>query len=75
MEDWILRPVEAKDIILRLGFLMIGVTRADLKATGILPETNELLMICKVIGSGTSMHSSRIKVKGIGLRVSDLEGE
>lgn len=54
---------------------MIGVTRADLKATGILPETNELLMICKVIGSRTSMHSSRIKVKGIGLRVSDLEGE
>ena len=53
---------------------MIGVTRVDLKTSGIYPDANELLMISKMVGSRPTLHSLR-KVVGIGSRVQDLEGE
>lgn len=53
---------------------MIGVTKADLKASGIYPDANELLMISKMVGSRSSMHSLA-KVVGLGSRVQDLVEE
>ena len=54
---------------------MIGVTRADLIASGICPDANELLMISRMVGSRTSMHSLSSKIVGIESRVQDLVGE